>query len=561
VDITVALYAIYHLLRNAKSRPPASSASYHFFALITDAGFVPFYVFTALLAKRNLNEEAGTEGRWRTFFPTDEETDRVLLTAWLTATTVAGLHLASIVLDLYLVYVFRKIARLPPDMNPLEENLTSRRKTKHKHKNSSISAIQPLTGENKRFSAQTVTTLNTDYRNSQSAPLIAEKGSPSQGHKSMAFMHTRTNSDVTYSPHTPDTASHPREKLATYDQCNSVRQSRVDINHRDDLLRRADNSEESLAERKAFLAQQAIKRSSRPSSFVTSSSKQDFYTPPSTAKQQEITGDIALQSNRDILQSDNWFVHGEPDYDEQAVFTEPKAPLFKLKNHAYGAVSPYDDSADDEGHHAPMVPQPLRMNPPTPPPTTTLQDVKPKKTPPPSPLKRTQTVTSISTDATFNRSNTVKSSKTRYYGDLKAATNGIRGDSPTKSPKTSPTKGTYGGYALPSSAKQYATNPPGLVKMESVPFSLDKKSFASLKRTGEANYTAVQGQSPRVISRSGVDYMSPYDDPADLGTPGRRREVSGKVAEEGRSGVADLAARWGGMKDHGLTYRKVSGVA
>lgn len=530
--------------------------------MITDAGFVPFYVFTALLAKRNLNEEAGTEGRWRTFFPTDEETDKVLLTAWLTATTVAGLHLASVLLDLYLVYIFRKIARLPPDMNPLEENLTSRRRTKHKHKNSSISAIQPLTGEDKRFSAQTVTTLHTDYRNSQSAPLISEKDIPSPDRKSMAFLHTRTNSDVTYSPHTPNTVRHSREKLPMYEQPGSTRQSRVDINHRDDLLRRADNSEETLAERKAFLAQQAIKRSSRPSSFVTSSSKQDFYTPPSTAKQQEVTGDIALQSSRETLQSDNWFVYGESDQNEEAAFTEPKASLFKLKNHGYGVVSPYDDDlSDEEDHCAHIVPQPLRMNPPTPPPTTALKDAKPKNTGAPSPLKRTQTVTSISTDATFNRSNTVKSSKTRYYGDLKAATQGIRGDSPTKSPKPSPTKSTYGDYALPSSAKQYATNPSGALKMESVPFSLDKKSFASLKRTGEANYTAIKGQSPRVISRSGVDYMSPYDDPADLGTPGRRREVSGKVAEEGRSGVADLANRWGGMKDHGLTYRKVSGVA
>ena len=98
--------------------------------------------------------------------------------------------------------------------------------------------------------------------------------------------------------------------------------------------------------------------------------------------------------------------------------------------------------------------------------------------------------------------------------------------------------------------------------METIPFSLDKKSFASVRKTGETGHTPVRGQSPRVISRSGVDYVGAYDvDYSDLGTPGRRRDVSGKVAEEGRGGVADLAARWGGMKDHGLTYRKVSGVA
>jgi hypothetical protein len=40
-------------------------------------------------------------------------------------------------MSIYLAVIFRKIARLPPDMNPLEDNLTSR----HKKKNSSISTI------------------------------------------------------------------------------------------------------------------------------------------------------------------------------------------------------------------------------------------------------------------------------------------------------------------------------------------------------------------------------------------------------------------------------------
>ncbi|OAG01123.1 uncharacterized protein CC84DRAFT_1168269 [Paraphaeosphaeria sporulosa] len=566
VDIVICLYAIYHLLRNAKSRPPASSASYHFFALVMDCGFIPFYVFTALLSKRNLNEEAGTEGRWRTFFPTDEETDKVLLTAWLTATTVAGLHLASIVLDLYLVYIFRKIARLPPDMNPLEENLTSRRKTKHKHKNSSISAITPLTQADKRFSAQTTTTLNTDYRNSQAAPLITEKEIPSPDRKQMSFMHTRTNSDTTYSPHTPNSARQSREKFTMSAQANSARQSRADLNRRDDLLQMEEQDDQSLAERKAFLAQQAIKRNSRPNSFITSSSKQDFYTPPSTAttarssKQHEASGDLALQNSRE-LQSDNWFVYDENEKDQ---YPEPKQSLFKPRTHGYGVISPYDNASDDEDFRAPMMmPQPLRMNPPTPPPSKTFREAAPKNTPPPSPLKRTTTVTSVSTEATFNRSNTVKSAKSaksgRYYGDLKAATQGIRGSSPANSPGSSPTKSTRGG-ALPSAAKQYTTNAPAIPKIDNVqvPFSLDKKSFASVRKTGEANYTPGTGVSPRVVSRSGVDYMSPYDgEYSDLGTPGRRRDVSGKVAEEGRGGVAEGAARWGG----GLTYRKASGVA
>ncbi|CAO2653745.1 Nn.00g031560.m01.CDS01 [Neocucurbitaria sp. VM-36] len=563
VDIVVCLYAVYHLVRNAKSRPPASSASYHFFALVTDAGFVPFYIFTVLMSRRNSDMEAGTTGRWRTMFPTDDETNTVLTTTWLTATVVAGLHLVSLFLDLYLVIVFRKISQLPPDMNPLEDNLTSRRKSKHKHKTSSISAITPLTGDKeKRFSAQS--TISGD-RNSQADPLLKDIVNPNKSQ--VAFLHTRMNSETTYSPHTPNSARQSKERFSMYSQPPSARQSRRDLNHRDDLHRREDQVEgETLAQRKSFLAQQAnIKRHSRNDSYATlPSSKQEFYTPPTTARteKQEAAGDLALQRNsRENLQNDNWFVH--PNQDDEMEQEEhyhpapaPKQSMFG-SNQGYNTLSPYDDISDlEEDSEKPMVPQPLRMNPPTPPPVMTFDEKK--STPPPPTLKRTQTTTSISTDATFNRSHSRSGTpKSRYYGDLRAATQGIRsGNSPSNSPNTSPTKGSFRNQPnhLPSATKQYAVNTPPPARNDFVtnsPFTLNKKSYTSVRRTGEANFTPVKGQSPRVVSRSGVDYINPYEfDDSDLGTPGRRRDVSGKIAEEGRGGM------WGGM-----TQRKVSGVA
>jgi hypothetical protein len=541
-------------LRSAKSRTPASSASYHFFALITDAGFVPFYVFAALLAKRNLNVEAGTEGRWRTFFPTDEETDKVLQTTWLIATTVAGLHIASLVLDLYLVLIFRKIARLPPDMNPLEENLTSRRKTRHKYKNSSVSASVPLTQDEKRFSAQSSTTM-LDNRNSQTDSLIAGGEVPPPDRKAMSFMQTRGNSEMAYSPHTPNSARQSRERFSMYSQSASNRPSRAELNHRDDLLRRDEDDNQTLAQRKSLLAQQAIKRNSRPNSFVTSSSNQDFYTPPTTSHTHHSSGDIFVQSDRETLQSDNWFVYGQSGAPDQRQDPALKPSLFTPKKQGYNTVATYDDVSDEEEYETPMIPQPLRMNPPTPPPGQIHQN--PRNTPPPSKLQRNQTTTSLSSEATFSRSPTRGSIKTRYYGDLKAATQGIRGSSPANSPSASPTKSGFAPGPLPSTAKQYTTNLPSTPKIKDVPFSLDKKSFASVRKTGELGYTPIKAQSPRVISRSGVDYG--FDD-SDLGTSGRRREVSGKIAEEGRGGGGHMGGRWG-MQDHGMTYRNVSGVA
>ena len=132
------------------------------------------------------------------------------------------------------------------------------------------------------------------------------------------------------------------------------------------------------------------------------------------------------------------------------------------------------------------------------------------------------------------------------------------------SPGASPTKSFFEPNHFPSAAKAYTTNSPSPTKkFATPPISLDKKSYTSVRRTGDAGHSPVRGQSPRVLSRSGVDYDGRYDfdDSSDLGTPGRRREVSGKVAEEGRGGVANLASRWGGMRGNELTYRKVSGVA
>ncbi|KAH8723629.1 hypothetical protein GQ44DRAFT_740863 [Phaeosphaeriaceae sp. PMI808] len=573
VDIVVCLYAIYHLIRNAKSRPAASSASYHFFALVMDAGFIPFYVFTVLMSRRNVDMEAGTVGRWRTMFPTDEETDKILATTWLTGITVGGLHLVALFFDLYLLIIFRKIVKMPPDMNPLEDNLTSRRKSKHKHKSSSITAITPLTGDNeKRFSAQS--TIAGD-RLSQADPLLS-KDIPTPDKSQVAFMHTRTNSDMTYSPHTPHSARQSKERFSMYSQPPPAHQSRRSLNHRDDLRRRDEaDDNETLAQRKSMLAQQAnIKRHSRNDSYLTNSSKERFYTPPSTAEngKQGVAGDLSLQKNsNENLQEDNWFVHPNHDdeYEQQQHYSIPVPKQSMLNNYnsnkGYETLSPYDDISDLEDDHElrkPMVPQPLRMNPPTPPPAQ-LFDQK-TSTPPPSGLKRTQTATSMSTDATFNRSHSQSRSgtpKTRYYGDLKAATHGVRtGNSPANSPNASPTKGSFRNQPnhFPSATKQYVSNTPppsSRSPVKNSPFTLDKKSYTSVRRTGETGYTPVQNQSPRVVSRSGVDYINPYEfDDSDLGTAGRRRDVSGKIAEEGRGGMGSKG--WGGM-----THRKVSGIA
>jgi len=517
-------------------------------------------------------------------FPTDEETNKVLMTTWLTSVTVAGLHLVSLLLDFYLLVIFRKITKMPPDMNPLEDNLTKRNKSsKHKYKNSSISAITHLTGDNeKRFSAQS--TIAGD-RFSQADPLL-DKDIPSPNKSQVAFMHTRTDSEMTYSPHTPHSAHQSKERFSMYSQPPSAYQSRRSLNHRDDLHRRDDmDDNETLAQRKSMLAQQAnIKRHSKNDSYVTNASKDKFYTPPGTALSEKppANGDLSLHRNsRETLQDDNWFVHqgeeGEPVQEEHYPAPAPvrKQSVFNgntnnTSNQGYNTLSPYDDVSDveeEQVYNEPMLPQPLRqplrMNPPTPPPTQAYDQRR--ETTPPSHY-RPQTATSISTDNSFCQSDSQPRTgppRVRHYGDLQSATKGIKDRaSPANSPHTSPTKGSFRNQPnhFPSATKQYISNTPPPASRSPVkdsPFTLNKKTYTSVRKTGDVGYSPVKGQSPRVVSRSGVDYMNPYEfDDSDLGTPGRRRDVSGKIAEEGRGGVG--SSGWGGG---GITFRKVSGMA
>jgi hypothetical protein len=521
--MVVCLYAVYHLIRRASSRPAASSASYHFFALIADVAFIPFYVYTLLLSRRNADMEAGTIGRWRTMFPTDDETNKILLTTWLTALTAAAIHLVSLFIDMYLVLVFRNISSLPPDMNPLEDNLTSRKKSKHKHKNSSISAMT----DEKRFSAGS--TIG-GQRYSQSDPLLPDD-LPSPTKSQVAFMHTRTNTSTTYSPHTPRSAHESKDKFAVYSQPATAGQSHASLQHRNDLYRRDDDVDnETLAQRKSFLAEQAnIKRNPRNDSYVTSSSKQDFYTPPSTARsdahdQYDATGDLSLQHSRDSLHNDNWFVQPDDNNDAErdARFLAPQKQQPRASK-GYHAVSTFDDRSDND-YAAQPQPQPLGMNPPTPQPTP--------------PIPSNDRTLSMTNDSAFSYAYSRSgASKVRSYGNLKP----VRTSPPPSPPKKSAARlANQYQKVLPGATTQYVSKVPGGKALGSAPpLSLDKKSYTSVRRTGEAGYTPVKGVSPRVVSRSGVDYVNPYefeDSDAEVPTKGtgRRRDVSGKVAEEGR---------------------------
>lgn len=124
------IYGIYHLSRSPVTRPAGSQAGYAVFASTLDLGLIAFYIFAVVMAH---GEWMTGAYHWGTLFNNSDATVKIEEATFICAIVNAGLHLVSFCLSVYLATIFRKIARLPPDMNPLEDNLTARpRKSRYR---------------------------------------------------------------------------------------------------------------------------------------------------------------------------------------------------------------------------------------------------------------------------------------------------------------------------------------------------------------------------------------------------------------------------------------------
>ncbi|PIA99715.1 hypothetical protein CB0940_03306 [Cercospora beticola] len=494
-DVVISMYAIYHLLRPAKGRTPNSSSSYHFFALFMDVGLIPFYVFIALYSNQNYNMQPTEKDRWTSFFNTNFATSTVIYVTFIASIVVGGLHLISVLLDIYLIIMFRKIANLPPDMNPLEDNLTGssrRRSMKHKHKNSemTISSVSSDMSEKKSgyYSGSTMNGSRSSMVKDPEARVIP-------------WGHSRTDSNQAYSPHNPDSARFSKQQ---YDEVTyhpgpqSARSSRVSV---------AGSGHRSRAGTVVSPAEHGVPMyiedvppipgyTDRP--LANQGTPERYTSAPSR--------DAVRTQQKAGLLNDNWYVMPDADVADLGTprthasdrpFTahsrEPKLPNVELQR---------ADSFEPQQQQV----QPLKMNPPTPPvPESELgkaltQEDKENYDPTEIGVARQLTVASQGTVASSVYSESAPSLMTssmvsggrsknntpsrKQYGDLAAATRGVRGNQ----------SGAFPHFKAP----------------------------------------AQQKQGTRVISRTGADI-------ADMNvfgseTQSRRRDVSGKIAEEGRGG-------------------------
>ncbi|KAI9706977.1 MAG: hypothetical protein M1820_004565 [Bogoriella megaspora] len=501
VDILTTLYAIVHLSRKPTSRTPGSSASYHLFALVIDLGVVPFYAFTAVFARMSAIEDVGATGRWRTLFAADTTTNLILELTWLIAAVNGGMHLVSFGLDIYLILVFRKIASMPPDLNPLEDNLTSRRATKHKYKNSELSAS---------------TGAATDSaRNSYAFPL--------PDNRLISFLQTRNESNTSFSPHNPETARLSRTNLSMYSQPQSARTSRADLHRRDGSI--SPSKSGTTVNVREIQPRSPTRHSTRTNVLSHQGSVHNALsdisshrgTPGPFPRSGTSTPNYTA---KDGLLSDNWFVI-DSDADGGDIsdnVPSPAVPPRHPRHSAYARIPTIESDMEPENDEN-FVPRPLRMNPPTP-----VQPLHPQPRPQQyrdiwnepglqqdlnhlsvGDVARTLTVTSSSSRYSSPPPTPSPprgaSPKSRYYGDLKSATSGILSKEKSR-------------------GSLRAVEP-------SNPMRPGKVSPAKpLVREGNA----------RVVSRSGVDVADASVLYVPEGQEGKRgkREVSGKIAEEGR---------------------------
>lgn len=177
-----------------------------------DAGLIPFLVFTALISHTQSIEPVNAPAHWSTLFGSNEATTSIVFTTFTTSVVTGTFHLVSLAISIYLGVIFRKISRLPPDMNPLEDNLTSRHK---RHKSSLLD------------SGMSQNSTSTDkYRESKAEdPLMA--------HPTVPFMHTRndSHSNITNVSHPKASARASRANLLSpfYDQPPAHRSPHTEI--------------------------------------------------------------------------------------------------------------------------------------------------------------------------------------------------------------------------------------------------------------------------------------------------------------------------------------------
>ncbi|KAI1095956.1 hypothetical protein F5B19DRAFT_273875 [Rostrohypoxylon terebratum] len=208
------VYAIWHFIRPANARPPASSAAYQLFAGVMDLAVVPLYAFGVISV---VNYGA----TWKLIVTASPElTDALIQSEHYLLLSAGGLHVISLGISIYLGLMFRRIANMPPDMNPLESHLTSR-VSQHKRNKSSVATSYTTVSDDSN--SKRLSTPLENYRNSGAG--YEDLSRP----PSIPFMHTRTGSRDSFASSKRDSRADLPSRQYQITPGNSPRNSVADM--------------------------------------------------------------------------------------------------------------------------------------------------------------------------------------------------------------------------------------------------------------------------------------------------------------------------------------------
>ncbi|KIX04024.1 uncharacterized protein Z518_07577 [Rhinocladiella mackenziei CBS 650.93] len=532
VALCHTVYGIYHLCRAATGRTPASTASYMIFAALMDSGLIPFFVFSAWMA--NADYTNNTYG-WSTRFNDSELSYKIICAFFLLSCIEGGLLVVSLTMDIYLGLKFKQIARLPPDMNPLEPTLTSRRK-----RNKS----EPITEKNMQASA-----------------LAAKRDSQASEFKRISFIHTRTDSADSVTLYGNDSARNSRAEFRKeldengkdpwrWTNSSSPERPRSAVSP-SPTSRGAGIGLDSRPERSSGLA----KETSRPSSWL---SYLDYEGVPSS-----MSGEATAELDQEVRplspvsaistpdasfdkvqrERENWYQGAARN--SQIHLPATNSPTYLHPNSASKTnLSPGFFAPAPERQLKKRSREPLAMNPPTPT-RTPYQDENSSCTP----LKEAGVSHNVDRavlhdadgnaqarpKAGFRPSNFIdRGGKAQFYGDLRSSIGSTNSHNDKKEMEVAnkEVEDPYERTRTLQTENDYSAN-------------FEVYGSDSEDERLRANVVQAQPLSARkewngvrqVSNSTGYDLHGGY---AELGSEfgkgmGRRRDVSGKVVEEGRA--------------------------
>lgn len=328
------------------------------------------------------------------------------------------------------------------------------------------------------------------------------------------------NSRVGYSPQNPNSASRQYEQVNFYQGPRSARSSRQDVGpgHRSRAGSMVDDKHTVVVGYEEIPSMPAF--SNRPD--ARQKAQRDHRGSPDRHTMAPSNAAIKSQQ-KDSLLNDNWYVMN----DEPADLGTPRGHS-QAHNHAEPTLPNVNMDLERYDSFQPQPLRPLKMNPPTPPPHEEYlesdyqhpEELSGRQNSHYEPIEtgvaRTLTVASHATAASSVYSESAPSlhasgrpgngaPRGRHYGDLASATRGVRG-------------------AVGLGAAKPAINRP-----------LPQMGAYGVPTPASSRTPSPQKNGTRVISRSGADIAdaNPYAHGRGFGMS--RREVSGKVAEEGRS--------------------------